>query len=52
MPKKERTKCWEGMAELIFCYKTEVKDLPCFMVFTIKNGVFLPPDDSHYSIFN
>lgn len=52
MPKKEGTECWEGMTEHSFCYKTEVKYLPSFTVLTIKSGVFLLPDDSHYSIFN
>lgn len=49
MPKKGGTECWVGMAGLLsFCYKTEVKYyLPCFMVFTIKSGVFLLPADSH-----
>lgn len=52
MPKKEGTDCWEGMAGLIFYYKTEVFTMFYVMVFTIKIGVFLLSDDSHYSTFN
>lgn len=33
-------------------FTIKLKYLPCFMVFTIKSGVFLLPDDSDYSIFN